>query len=262
MENRKSVTDLKSCDCPSEEDLILIGDLAFLCAESYTINISSWVPSLHLFGNLISEAVRKTERVKFILDVTPWQKTKDKFGPCVWIEVTKNVQVLQSKIKQLVKGEQRASAWEVINMCGRLEKIRNTNVNRKSEAGGRNLSLCCIIKTFSLQPSELAFHYLIAMGYIMRLTTLICKSRSDEGYFRPFLWLLYEVLIFHFNGKNLGLQFWLHPTPHSLKSRHCLLDGVCSKGKAAGGIMCCPWKEWTNTKSSLQLSCSNVSNLE
>lgn len=140
VENRKSVTDLKSCDYASEEALVLIRGLVFLSVcrvKSYTINISSWVPSLHLFGNLISEAVRKTERLKFILDVTPWQKTKDKFGPCVWIEVTKNVQVLQSEIKQQVKGEQRASAWEVINMCGRLEKIRNTNVNRKSEAGGR-----------------------------------------------------------------------------------------------------------------------------
>lgn len=116
--------------------------------KPYTINILSWFPSLHLFGNLILEAVRKTERVKFILDVTPWQKTKDKFGPYVWIEVTKNVQVLQSEIKQQVKGEQRASAWEVINMCGRLEMISNTNVNRKSEAGGRKLSLFCIIKTF------------------------------------------------------------------------------------------------------------------
>lgn len=44
--------------------------------------------------------------------------------------------MLQSQIKQQVKGEQRASAWEVINMCGRLEKISNTNVNRKSEAWG------------------------------------------------------------------------------------------------------------------------------
>lgn len=111
MEGRKSVTDLKSYDCAYEEPSVLIRDLVFvsLCGvKSYTINTSSWVPSLHLFGNLISEAV--TERVKFILDVTPWQKTKDKFGPCVRIEVTKNVQVLQSEIKQQVKGEQRASA--------------------------------------------------------------------------------------------------------------------------------------------------------
>lgn len=75
---RKSVTDLKTCACTCEESVALIRGLLFLSVcrvRPYAINtyVTLGTQSSPVFGSLNSEAVRQTERVKFILDVTPWQ---------------------------------------------------------------------------------------------------------------------------------------------------------------------------------------------